>query len=225
MTYRNVVSAVVRALAAETINSAGGCTFEPRVQCAKLKGEIIGKDAALLMDCVVFKLLHADLSPRHWNALVSKFSTHKGRKIESIGRIVSAFKSPAPMLFTQKAVTAWAIPQIKGIRREVVQVKAPEARQGQHEKQWDWRNQAAAASVERANAMARQRAETRSSDMIVLHDSNYDMTTWDGQGLTERTYQRWNKSIKDTLESLVDQALTEAQHILEDAEVLDREAA
>lgn len=30
MIYRNVISAVVRALAAETINSAGGCDFEPK---------------------------------------------------------------------------------------------------------------------------------------------------------------------------------------------------
>ena len=51
MTYRNVVSAVVRALAAETISSAGGCDFEPKVQCAKQKGEIVGKEAAFLQDC------------------------------------------------------------------------------------------------------------------------------------------------------------------------------
>nr|WP_230684679.1 hypothetical protein [Pseudomonas putida] len=72
MSYQNVVSAVVRALAAETINSAGGCNVEPRVQTSKLKGEISGKDAALLADSIVHKLLHAQLSPRHWNALVAK---------------------------------------------------------------------------------------------------------------------------------------------------------
>ena len=84
MNYQNVVSAVVRALAAETINSAGGCNVEPRVQASKLKGEITGKDAALLADCIVHKLLHAQLSPRHWNALVAKYSTHRGRKIDSM---------------------------------------------------------------------------------------------------------------------------------------------
>jgi hypothetical protein len=61
MTYRNVVSAVVRALAAETINSAGGCDFEPKVQCAKQKGEIVGKEAAFLTDCWVFGRLHKGL--------------------------------------------------------------------------------------------------------------------------------------------------------------------
>ena len=226
MIYRNVISAVVRALASETINSAGGCDFEPKVQTSKLKGEITGKDAALLIDCMVHKVLHAQLSPRHWNALTAKYSTHKGRKVESIGRLVAAFRSPAPMLFTQKAVQAWAVPQIRGVRREAVKVAVPKPRIDELEPgKWDWRNNAARATVERANQASAARAECRSSDMIVLADSNYDMATWDNQGLTERTYQRWNKSIKDALEGLVDEALTEAQHLLEAAEVLSVEAA
>lgn len=61
--YQNVVSAVVRALAAETINSAGGCDFEPKVQAAKQKGAIVGKEAAFLFDCMVFSRLHKT-SPR-----------------------------------------------------------------------------------------------------------------------------------------------------------------
>ena len=223
MIYRNVISAVVRALASETINSAGGCDFEPKVQTSKLKGEITGKDAALLIDCMVHKVLHAQLSPRHWNALTAKYSTHKGRKVESIGRLIAVLRSPAPQLFTQKAVTVWAVPQIKGVRREAVRLDAPDRRED--EGKWGWRNDAAQMSVERANQASQQRTETRSSDMIVLADSNYDMNTWDNQGLTERTYQRWNKAIKRALEGLVNDALTDAQGILEQAGVLVDEAA
>lgn len=222
MTYRNVVSAVVRALAAETINSAGGCDFEPKVQCAKQKGEIVGKEAALLQDCIVHKLLHQVLSPRHWFALTAKFSTHKGRKIEATGRLVAIVTSPAPALFTRKAVTAWAIPQIsKGVRREPVKAKAPEF----DEDVPAWRREAANAAIARANQKSQQKCDTRSSDMIVLADSNYDMNTWDNQGMTERTYQLWNKAIRKALESLVDDALVEAQVILETAGVLGEEAA
>lgn len=223
MIYRNVISAVVRALASETINSAGGCDFEPKVQTSKLKGEITGKDAALLIDCMVHKVLHAQLSPRHWNALTAKYSTHKGRKVESIGRLIAVLRSPAPQLFTQKAVTVWAVPQIKGVRREAVTLDAPDRRED--EEKWGWRNDAAHMSVERANQASLQRAETRSSDMIVLADSNYDMNTWDNQGLTERTYRRWNQSIKAALEGLVNEALIEAQHLLEQSGVLTEEAA
>lgn len=226
MNYHNVISAVVRALAAETINSSGGCNVEPRVQASKLKGEISGKDAALLADCIVHKLLHAQLSPRHWNALVAKYSTHRGRKIDSIGRLVAVVKSPAPQRFTQQAVLVWAVPQqVKGIQRAVTQIKAPKHRENKEEGQWDWRNAAADADVARANKHARAVAEEKPGEMIVLADSNYDMTNWDSQGLTERTYQRWNKSIKEALESLVNEALVEAQHMLEAVGVLESEAA
>lgn len=226
MNYHNVISAVVRALAAETINSSGGCNVEPRVQASKLKGEISGKDAALLADCIVHKLLHAQLSPRHWNALVAKYSTHRGRKIDSIGRLVAVVKTPAPQRFTQQAVLVWAVPQqVKGIQRAVTQIKAPKHRENKEEGQWDWRNAAADADVARANKHARAVAEEKPGEMIVLADSNYDMTNWDSQGLTERTYQRWNKAIKDGLESLVNEALVEAQHMLEAVGVLESEAA
>lgn len=226
MNYHNVISAVVRALAAETINSSGGCNVEPRVQASKLKGEISGKDAALLADCIVHKLLHAQLAPRHWNALVAKYSTHRGRKIDSIGRLVAVVKTPAPQRFTQQAVLVWAVPQqVKGIQRAVTQIKAPKHRENKEEGQWDWRNAAADADVARANRHARAVAEDKPGEMIVLADSNYDMTNWDSQGLTERTYQRWNKAIKEGLESLVNEALVEAQHMLEAVGVLESEAA
>ena len=226
MNYQNVISAVVRALAAGTINSAGGCNVEPRVQTSKLKGEITGKDAALLADCIVHKLLHAQLSPRHWNALVAKYSTHRGRKIDSIGRLVAVVPSSAPKRFTQQAVLVWAVPQqSKGIQRAVIEVKAPKHRENKDEGQWDWRNKAADADVARANKHARSVAESKPGEMIVLAESNYDMTNWDSQGLTERTYQRWNKTIKGALESMVDEALVDAQHMLEAVGVLECEAA
>ncbi|MEB0133560.1 MULTISPECIES: hypothetical protein [unclassified Pseudomonas] len=115
MTYRNVVSAVVRALAAETINSAGGCDFEPKVQCAKQKGEIVGKEAAFLTDCWVFGRLHKGLSPAHWRALVAKFSTHTDRKHAAITELTKAIRSPAPERFRHCAVVTWALPKLPGV--------------------------------------------------------------------------------------------------------------
>lgn len=114
MTYRNVVSAVVRALAAETINSAGGCDFEPKVQSAKQKGEIVGKEAAFLQDCWVFGRLHKGLNPVHWRVLVAKFSTHDERKHAAILELIKIVRSPAPQRFRECAVLTWAIPQVAG---------------------------------------------------------------------------------------------------------------
>lgn len=115
MIYRNVVSAVVRALAAETINSAGGCDFEPKVQCAKQKGEIVGKEAAFLTDCWVFGRLHKGLTPAHWRALVAKFSTHVERKHAAIAELTKAVRSPAPERFRDCAVVTWAMPKLPGV--------------------------------------------------------------------------------------------------------------
>lgn len=115
MTYRNVVAAVVRALAAETINSAGGCDFEPKVQCAKQKGEIVGKEAAFLIDCWVFGRLHKGLSPAHWRALVAKFSTHTDRKHAAIAELTKVMRSPAPERFRHCAVVTWALPKLPGV--------------------------------------------------------------------------------------------------------------
>ena len=114
MTYRNLVSAVVRALAAETINSTGGCDFEPKVQCAKQKGEIVGKEAAFLLDCWVFGRLHKALNQQHWRVLVAKYSTHTERKHAAIVAIAKAIKSPAPERFRHAAVVTWAMPKLPG---------------------------------------------------------------------------------------------------------------
>lgn len=221
MSYQNVVSAVVRALAAETINSAGGCSVEPKIQSAPVPGEISGKDAALLADAIVFKVLHAELSPRHWNALVACYSTHSGRKVESIGRLVAVVESPAPALFTRKAVAAWAIPEVKGVQRVARVAKVSDLPEGTPA----WRVKAHMEAVARANQREHQKAASRSADMIVLAPSNYDMNTWDSQGLTDRTYQRWNKAIKRSLNGLVNEALAQAQETLEAIGLLMSEAA
>lgn len=115
MIYRSVVAAVVRALAAETMSGAGGQDFEPKVQCAKQKGAIIGKDEALLVDCMLFSRLHKNLSTAHWLSLVAKFSTHTERKHDAIRELSKAVSSPAPEQFRKCAVVTWAIPKLQGV--------------------------------------------------------------------------------------------------------------
>jgi hypothetical protein len=176
MIYRNVVAAVVRALAAETINSSGGCDFEPKVQAAKQKGEIVGKEAAFLMDCMVFSRLHKNLSAEHWRALVAKYSTHIDRKHLAITEITRAFRSPAPERFRHCAIVTWAMPRLAGVEGK------------------------------------------RSTN--VLPASWYEMDNWSDEPQPIKTQERWRRDIRKGLEGAVDQALTEAQHILEDEGVL-----
>ena len=123
MIYSSVLAAVVSALAAEAIDN----TSKQAWQKLYVPGSEDGHDLATLSrsvesgdisrmdaDCWVFARLHSQLKPRHWDVLVAKFSTHRGRKVQSIGRICPLVASHAPKLFVTSAVTAWAIPKMKG---------------------------------------------------------------------------------------------------------------
>ncbi|WAD26662.1 hypothetical protein OS670_20045 [Pseudomonadaceae bacterium T75] len=124
MIYTSTLAAVVSALAAEAIDNtskqawqklyrpgyADGGSLESLMRSSGEKG-ITRMDA----DCWVYARLHSQLIPRHWNALMAKYSTHKGKKVQAIAALVPLIASPAPGLFVQKAVTAWAIPPMKGV--------------------------------------------------------------------------------------------------------------
>lgn len=114
MIYQNVVSAVVRALASEVINSAGGCDFEPKVQAARVPGAICGKEEAFLTDCWVHGRLHRALPVGLWLALVAKYSTHLDRKHDAMMALAGSIESPAPERFVQCAVATWAFPKLPG---------------------------------------------------------------------------------------------------------------
>jgi len=124
MIYASTLSAVVSALAAEAIDNTSKQAWQKLYQPGYADGgdlatlvrsassDSIGRDMA---DCWVHARLHSQLKPRHWNALVAKYSTHKARKVQAIGMLCPIIASHAPRLFVNKAVTAWAIPQMKGV--------------------------------------------------------------------------------------------------------------
>lgn len=229
MNYQNVVSAVVRALAAETMSGVGGGDFEPKVQASKLKGEITGKDAAMLVDCWVHARLHSKLIPRHWNALTARFSTHKAKKVEAISRLVPLIATQAPNLFRYKAVTAWAIPPVKGVQaqsgNEVASRSARERAEFDSLHAGVVKQLAGGEMPEDAGQARREQYVKRSTDMIVLPAEFYDINTWDGQGLNRTTYWRWKKAIEKVLDEMVAEALAASSKILEEEGVLMATAA
>lgn len=116
MIYRNVLSAVVSVLAAECIDNTSKQAWQRLAgDDVRPAGGGMSADDRALMDCWAHARLHAQLSPRHWNVLVAKYSTHKGRKVQAAGRIASLITTPAPKLFLSYAVYAWAIPKLKGV--------------------------------------------------------------------------------------------------------------
>lgn len=115
MIYRNVLSAVVSVLAAECIDNTSKQSWQRLVgDDVRPTGSGMSANDRALLDCWTHARLHAQLSPQHWNVLVAKYSTHKGRKIQAVGRLAALVSTPAPKLFLSYAVYAWAIPPLKG---------------------------------------------------------------------------------------------------------------
>ncbi|MDO2123328.1 hypothetical protein Q2422_26595, partial [Escherichia coli] len=50
-------------------------------------------------DCWVDARLHSQLKPRHWNALVAKYSTHREKKKAAIETLIPLVATPAPRRF------------------------------------------------------------------------------------------------------------------------------
>ncbi|HDS0956573.1 TPA: hypothetical protein QDZ28_000209 [Pseudomonas putida] len=229
MKYQSVLAAVVRALAAETMSGVGGGDFEPKVQSSKLKGEITGKDAAMLVDCWVHARLHSKLIPRHWNALTARFSTHKAKKVDAIGKLVPLIATQAPNLFRYKAVTAWAIPPVKGVQahsgHEVASRSARERAEFDSLTAGVGKHLDGGEMPEDAGQARREQYVKRSTDMIVLPAEFYDINTWDGQGLNRTTYWRWKKAIEKVLDEMVAEALVASGKILQEEGVLMADAA
>lgn len=231
MIYPGVLNAVVSALAAEAIDNTSKQAWQKLYNSAD---EEEGGDLATLVrsrgadtidrtqvDCWVSARLHSALDPKHWDALVAKYSTHKGRKVQAISALQTLINTPAPKLFLFKATTAWAIPQLKGARPKVatsvsveIQLDAPE-----------WRREAVVKAALAAGQAKAKRDESRSADMIVLKDSFYDMNTWDNDGTPESTRRRWRQDIGKAADVLVDEALAHAADILEAEGLLIEQAA
>lgn len=117
--YKDVMGTLVRVLAADNIDNSTKQSWQKLIDADLRQG---GNGSSVSVrdkfdyDCCLYALLHRELPAANWDVLVAKYSTHKANKVGAIGRLASRIASPAPQLFIYKAVTAWAIPQLKGIQ-------------------------------------------------------------------------------------------------------------
>jgi hypothetical protein len=110
--YRDVLSAVVRALAAEVMSVGGQCLQGAPI--TRRTGNGVGRDDMRDYDCMTHRLLHHTLSPEHWSALVGKYSTHHERKAQSLTWLAEWVPSPAPARFRSCCAVVWGFPRPKG---------------------------------------------------------------------------------------------------------------
>lgn len=126
--YKDVMGTLVRVLAADNIDNSTKQSWQKLIDAdhhARGTGSTISVRDKFDYDCCLHALLHRNLASAQWDVLVAKYSTHKANKVASIGRLICRIDSPAPQLFIYKAVTAWAIPKLKGV--QVAQQSARDA--------------------------------------------------------------------------------------------------
>lgn len=224
MIYSNVLSAVISALATDTMDNtskqAWQKLYNPHNEgssdlnmLSSSRREGIDRKEA---DCWIYARLHSQLIPRHWNALVAKFSTHKGIKVQAIGELVPLVASPAPTLFRYKAVTTWAIPRLQGRQsRSGREVESRSARSDAQLQAIPKEMQIEKRHGDEAARVGSEASIKRSTDMIVLPAAFYDMNTWDNEGRPESTRREWRRKIQAVLNEMVNEALSAAEVILE----------
>ncbi len=228
MIYTSVSGAVVAALAAGENGSAKGQAWQ---KLYNPNGEEGGCLASLSsggseldrtqVDYWLAARMHHLLTPRHWDALNAKYSSTKAKKLQGIVAVIPLIASPAPALFIHKAVTAWAIPKLKGATRKgprSVSVEIPLEVD-------DWRREAIVSAAVAAGKSERKRIEASDQELIILPDSFYDMNTWDLGAAPESTRYRWRDGIKEKLNGMIKDALAEVRAILEAEELLIKEVA
>lgn len=220
MIYQSVLGGVVSALAAESIDNTSKQAWQKLYNSADEDegGDLValarssGVNAIdrMQVDCWVAARLHHVLEQGHWSALVAKYCTHKARKVQALVALQALVTTPAPKLFLYKALTAWAIPQLRGVRPKVltsVSVSVPLHAPA-------WRREAMVNAAVAAGRVQVEKDNSRSADMIVLKDSFYDMNTWDLEGRPESTRRRWRADINEKLDGLVADAMECAEQIL-----------
>lgn len=115
--YKDVMGILVRVLAVDNIDNSTKQSWQKLIDADLRQG---GNGSALSLrdkfdyDCCPHALLQRQLEPAQWYVLVAKYSTHNANEVAAIGRLVSRISPPAPQLFIYKALTAWAIPKLKG---------------------------------------------------------------------------------------------------------------
>lgn len=114
--YRDVLPAIIRALAADAIDNTAKQSWQKLID-RKVDGgfrALLSARDRFEFDCMLHALLHRELSSAEWDVLYARYSTHNGRRVQAISKLVPRISTPAPHLFLTKAVTTWCVPKMKG---------------------------------------------------------------------------------------------------------------
>ena len=225
--YRDVMSTLVRVLAADNIDNTTKQNWQKLIDAelstSGFKSILSGREK-FDFDCCLYALLHRELKAEHWDLLVAKYSTHKANKVAAIGRLTTRVQTPAPHLFLYKAVTAWAIPKMKGVQTTAKAGMEVVSRSAKHEEDLKAWGKTVKAKGKKEFTSKREDYVKRSTDMIVLPPEFYDVNTWDLEARPEPTRRRWRNGIYKSLQAIEEAALIHVTEIFDKEEIFGQAA-
>jgi hypothetical protein len=116
MIYRNVVTLVVRVMAADTLHDIRSQSWQSRIDPGEVRwrGSGLSRDEMKIYDCWMHARLHGALAPEHWAALTARYSTHVQQKVHALEQLEGWITSPAPGRFRERCIATWGFPKVKG---------------------------------------------------------------------------------------------------------------
>jgi hypothetical protein len=122
MIYRDAAHAVARIMSIETIDGTKKASWQRQYESGFVEGSApanpcpLSDGERLTQDAMTRGMIHRNLAPDLWNALVAKYSINDVEVVESVRDLVPRAVTPAHHLFRMKCVTAWAIPKKRGVQ-------------------------------------------------------------------------------------------------------------
>lgn len=113
--YRDAGHCIARVMSIETNTCTPQSAWQKRYQSGFPElpppGSGLSAEERLTQDAMTRALIHRELHPHQWAAIVAKYSINEWEVIAAVGYLVRQVESPAHQLFVTKAVTAWAVPR------------------------------------------------------------------------------------------------------------------
>ena len=121
MIYRDAGHCIARVMSIETNDGTAKAGWQMRYQSGfpETRGEGSGLSAEerLTQDAMTRGMLHRELSPAQWYALVARRSINNAEVMEAIHWLSRNAVTPAHQLFRLKAVTAWVMSKLSNGQR------------------------------------------------------------------------------------------------------------
>lgn len=113
MIYRNVLSALIRALATDAPGKVSACWKDPAMVPSSGGGDGASNDD-FIADCILHARMRRRLSELHYRVLTARYSPDFNRQLDAVAALLGWVKSPAPVRFRHAATATWALPKQQG---------------------------------------------------------------------------------------------------------------